>query len=323
LELVCCAQLTDAGLKAFLGRPLSLRALTLYECEALGRGTIKALSKSTVTRKLQKLRLECCPRLFENDPRGHRFKRLFHAASELVAVSFAGCSDHPSPVTPDQVAVLCQRLGNQLRALSLYFCHRLSEESLQCVASHCSLLEELNVGNLSPRTLTPAVWPQLAGISQQLQRLELVDTPLDDDNLLLFSQQQPHLRQLSLQRCSITWTGVMQALPFWVQLSFLSLKETHVSTDQLYYRMADPEVLPSLRVLDLRRTQEPPGFNLVDSQYAFQLLKDARPHWLILPRDATEINCPPLCFVHEHVNEGTLRFPPTKISSIRLRKNRG
>ena len=79
--------------------------------------------------------------------------------------------------------------------------------------------------------------------------------------------------------------------------------------DELVDLMATPEILPALKRLDIRRTTSH------CSAFALANLKTEKPNLVVYEKSNA------LIAASDGKNISTLKFPPEKINSVRLRKN--
>lgn len=300
IEFIQCDNVSDYGISVLLKSRKNLQILQFEKCNNITNRTLSTIRKSSFISSLLKLRIDNCTSITSEE----KLNRLLKRAHRLNAFSFTGDYMYKPPLTDKSIEILTQSSNTQLKALNIYRCSNITDLSFQYISQRCSDIEEINIGHLS---FSDSALASLAKSCKSIKRLELVSTCISNSTLLLFATNNPLLQQLSLQRCdNLTSGGIIVILPVLKNLTFLSLKENSVN-EILLKEMEKPDILPSLRRLDIRRTSNR------SHQYVIASLRAKKPHWTIFdkPNDRTDITN----------SMSTLMYPSDKINSVRLRKN--
>ena len=307
IEFHLCNLFTDSGISSLLKGKKSFQSIQFEKCSNITDFLFDILKKNLNLNSLLKIRFDSCFKLQNEEKLISFLKKCYN----LISFSFAGNAMYIPPISDKTIDVLCSISGKKLKALNIYRCTLITQKSFEKLSTFCSHLEELNMGHL--KNIPDSCLAIFAKSFHSLKRLELVSTNITDKTLEFFARNHVNLRQLSVQRCELLSSNCIQVIvPILNSLTFLSIKEITVSHD-LIYLLAEPNILPALRRLDLRRTIH--CSNSSDFYFSIVNLKAEKPNWIIYEKSNA------LIAAGDGKNISSLRFPPDKINSVRTRRN--
>ena len=303
IELFNCDEITDNGISSILKcKKIQIESLQFDLCPNLTISSLKTIYNSPSSSTLKKLRLDNCEGLSDVK----EILKLLKKCKLICSFSFAGNAGFTPCINDEILHFICTKKEKSIISLNFYRCTLITKNGFELL-SNCKKLEEINIGHL--KHIPDDSIAEFAKSTNNLKRLELVSTSISDNTLYLFSQYHKNLNQLSVQRCErLTTNGFIKLLPNLLNIKYLSLKEISID-DKVLELLSLPNILPSLKRLDLRRTSHH------CSLYSLANLNTEKPNWIIY--DKSNI----LSGSSDGKDLSTLKFPSTKMNSVRLRKN--
>ena len=193
LNIRCCGNITDEGIRAVASGLPRLQSLNIEYCDNITDEGIRALANGLP--QLQSLTINDCGNITDEG-----ISALANGCTQLHSLNISWCTK----ITDEGVRALASGLLPQLQSLDIHGCDEITDAGIRALASGCRQIQSLNIGGSisNGSNITDEGIRALASGCPQLQSLDIRNCrKITDEGIRALASGCPQLQSLTISNC--------------------------------------------------------------------------------------------------------------------------